>query len=144
MSSYNPISVTVLTKNSEKYLEKVLEKASRFDEIAVLDTGSEDSTFEIIKNFPKVTLYKSPFLGFGPSHNLISSLAKHDWILSLDSDEILTDALIEEILQVKLHPSCVYSFPRKNFYRGKWIKGCGWYPDRVFRLYNRNETRFTD
>lgn len=138
------ITVTILTKNSAKYLEEVIKGLHLFDEILVFDTGSSDETLKIAKSFPHVTLYERPFKGFGPTHNEASSLAKHDWILSIDSDEVMTEELAQEIRNEPLKRGVVYSCVRKNFYRGKWIKGCGWYPDRQFRLYNRLDTSFTE
>src|ERR1700733_4049105 len=138
------ISVTILVKNGQKHIEKVLTALQSFDEVALLDTGSDDQTLAIAARFANVTIHKSPFLGFGRSHNLLSSLAKHDWILSLDADEVLTKELGDEIASLKLQPGTVYSFWRKNYYRGKWIRGCGWYPDRVVRLYNKTETSFSN
>ncbi len=138
------LSVTILTKNSQKYLEEVLSALQIFDEILVCDTGSDDQTLTIAGRFPNVVIHKRPFIGFGPTHNEASSLAKHDWILSIDSDEIVTPALSNEIQALSLERGCIYSFPRHNEYRGKWIRWCGWHPDRVIRIYNRLETSFTD
>ena len=90
------------------------------------------------------SLYERPFIGFGPTHNIASSLAKHHWILSIDSDEIVTPALANEIQALTLTRGSVYSFPRHNEYRGKWIRWCGWHPDRQIRLYHRLDTQFTD
>lgn len=139
-----PISVTVLAKNSQKYLAEVISALKIFDEVLVCDTGSKDQTLEIASRFPNVSIYERPFIGFGPTHNVASSLAKHDWILSIDSDEIVTSALAEEICSLVLNKGCVYSFPRHNEYRGKWIRWCGWHPDRQIRLYNRLDTQFTE
>jgi glycosyltransferase involved in cell wall biosynthesis len=138
------ISVTVLVKNGEKYLSQVLDALCRYDEVLLLDTGSQDKTLEIAKQYPNVTIKRNAFLGFGPSHNLASSLAKHDWILSIDSDEIASKELVDEILSLKLDDHTVYAVRRKNFFRGKFIKGCGWYPDWQFRLYNKKFTSFSD
>jgi len=138
------ISVTILTKNSEKYLRDVLKALSTFDEIVILDTGSTDNTLEIAEEFSNTFIYSSEFLGFGPSHNVASTLAKNDWILSIDSDEIVTDALLKEIASISLDNKCIYSFPRLNFYRGKQIKWCGWHPERVTRLYNKTCTTFSE
>lgn len=138
------ITVTILVKNGEKYLRRVLESVQGFDEVVLLDTGSQDRTIEIAEKFPNVTIYKHDFIGFGPSHNLLSGLAKNDWILSIDADEIVTEELKNEILSLELDENNVYSFCRQNFYRGKLIKGCGWYPDRQLRLYNRTITHFSD
>lgn len=138
------ISITILTKNSEKHLEKVLASVEDFDEVLIYDTGSGDKTLEIAEKYPNAAIFEGPFEGFGKTHNQASNLCRNDWVLSLDSDEVLSPELKEEIFRLKLDPHSVYSFPRKNFYQGKWIKGCGWHPDRVVRLYHRKWTKFTD
>lgn len=138
------ISVTVLTKNSQKYLREVLSSLQKFDEVIIYDNGSSDQTLEIARSFPNVSIHKGLFLGFGPTHNLASSLARNEWILSIDSDEIVTEELAEEILKLDLDKEKVYAFSRHNEYNGKFIKWCGWYPDRQVRLYNRSVTRFSE
>jgi glycosyltransferase involved in cell wall biosynthesis len=136
------ISVTILTKNSERFLAQVLRPLQPFPEVVILDTGSTDRTLEIARTFPNVAIHQRAFEGFGPTHNVAASLARNDWILSIDSDEVMTDSLQQEILALPLDPHCAYSIWRKNYYRGRHIKGCGWYPDRVVRLYHRSVTRF--
>lgn len=138
------ISVTILTRNSEKYLRNVLEAVRGFSEVIVYDTGSTDETKAIASSFPNVVWHEGPFEGFGKTHNAASNLASNAWILSIDSDEVMTPALKKEIEALVLDEGCVYSVPRQNFYRGKWIKGCGWWPDRVVRLYHRGKTAFSD
>ncbi|MDB6081494.1 MAG: glycosyl transferase family 2 protein [Chlamydiia bacterium] len=138
------ISVTILTKNSQKHIQKILNSLHPFSEVAILDTGSQDHTMGFAKEFSNVVIHESPFIGFGPCHNLISTLAKNDWILSIDSDEIPSQELIQEILNLKLDPQCIYTISRHNSYRDKFIKGCGWYPDRVARLYNKKVTKFSE
>lgn len=138
------ISVTILTKNSEKHLQNVLAALTSFSEVVVVDTGSTDQTKAIATRFPNVVLYERSFIGFGPTHNMASSLAKNDWILSIDSDEIVTKELLLEIQSLAFDQQKVYSLWRKNFYRGRHIRGCGWYPDRVFRMYHRKVTGFSN
>ena len=53
-------------------------------------------------------------------------------------------SLFEEIHATLLIPNFAYAIARKNFYNGKWIKGCGWHPDYVTRLYHRGSTRFSE
>lgn len=139
-----PLSVTILTKNSQRYLREVLSALQIFEEIVVYDTGSTDRTLEIARHFPQVSLYEGPFIGFGPTHNQATRCAHHDWILSIDSDEVVTPALAKEIQSLTLTRGQVYSFPRHNEYRGKWIRWCGWHPDRQTRLYHRLDTQFTE
>lgn len=138
------ISVTILTKNSERHIHEVLASLRHFDEVVVYDTGSTDATLAIASHFPNVTLYQGKFIGFGPTHNKASALSKHDWILSIDSDEVPSEEMLDEIASLSLDPRTVYSFPRRNFFNGKWIRWCGWHPDRCIRLYHRAHTRFSD
>lgn len=132
------ISAAVLTKNNEKTIEACLSSIQDLPEVIILDTGSSDRTLEIAGNYPNVTIHKSPFIGFGPLKNLAAEKCSHSWILSLDADEVLTCPLPTD-----LNPECTYSFPFHNYYNGKWIKGCGWYPDRHVRLYHKSHARFS-
>ena len=93
------ITATVLTKNNEKTLRATLDSLSKFPEVILLDSGSEDQTLEIAKEYPNVKTFTTSFLGFGPMHNYATKLASHDWILSIDSDEVVTEPLVEEILK---------------------------------------------
>lgn len=141
-----PVSVTILVKNAQSTFNECLEALQNFDEIIVLDNGSTDETLSIAKNFPNVRIYQSEFIGFGALKNLAVSYAKNEWILSLDSDEILeskTLHLIESILP-SLQKHHIYALPRKNLYANEWIKACGWHPDYVWRIFNKNFTRFND
>ncbi|WP_353661216.1 glycosyltransferase family 2 protein [Hydrogenimonas sp. SS33] len=139
------VSVTILTKNSEKYLAECLDALQAFDEVLILDNGSEDATLSIAGRYRNVTIVEHPFIGFGPMKNLAAQRARNDWIFSVDSDEIVTPQLLDSIRS--LDPNArnrVYSMNRLNHYRGKPVRCCGWYPDEVARLYNRTHTRFSD
>ena len=131
------ISITILTKNSEEVLEKTLESTVAFSEVVLLDTGSTDGTLEIARKFHNVKIFNAPFQGFGKTHNVATSFASNDWVFSLDSDEVLSKELVQELLNKELDSQCVYAVRRRNFLYGKEIKGCsGWNPDWVLRLYN--------
>jgi glycosyltransferase involved in cell wall biosynthesis len=139
------ITVIVLTKNSQETLEDTLFSIRDFPEVLVYDTGSTDATLSIAKQFPNVKIVQAEFVGFGPTRNQAARLASYDWILVLDSDEILSSKLSREILNIILDPTYVYQINRHNFFNGKWIKSCGgWYPDPVIRLYHRKKTQFTN
>ena len=138
------ISATVLTKNSSRKLSATLKSLEDFAEVIVLDSGSSDNTEEIAKSFSNVKYYQSEFLGFGPMKQKASSYASHDWIMSVDSDEVLSAELLGALKGLNLGANSVYSFTRRNHYRGKWIKGCDWYPDSVIRLYNKKITNFSE
>jgi len=139
------ISVHVLTKNSEATVRQTLESLSGFAEVVVFDTGSTDGTLEIAAQFKNVKVYQGALEGFGKTHNVAASLATHDWILSIDSDEVMTQELVDEVLALELDPKTVYAVRRDNYFNGKKIRCCaGWHPDWTCRLYNRKETAFSD
>lgn len=138
------ISVTILVNNTPKHLEKVLDALKVFPEVLLYDNGASKQTLELISKYPNARVVKGIFNGFGPTHNEASACAKYDWILSIDSDEVITEKLTKEIQNTPLNPACVYSIGRHNIFNGKWIKWCGWNPDRVKRLYHRKQTRFSD
>ncbi len=138
------ISVCILAKNSESTIGKTLASVRSFPEVIVLDNGSTDTTMEIARSFPNVRVIETIFSGFGPLRNEAASHATHDWILALDTDETLSPALLTEVEGLELSADTVYSMPRDNYYNGKHIKGCGWHPDRVLRLYHRKKTRYSN
>lgn len=138
------ISVTILVKNGSRCLKEVLTALSIFDDIVLYDTGSEDATLEIAQTFPNITIYKKKFIGFGPCHNEAAKLAKHDWILSIDADEVLSESLAVEITHLKLNPNTIYAIPFFNYYNGRQIKWCGWYPEKHNRLYHKQRTAFSE
>ena len=118
-SDKSMISAIVLTKNSAKTLEATLRSLSPFADVVVYDTGSEDDTLQIARTFPYVRIEQGPFLGFGATHNEAAKRALFDWILSIDSDEVVSQQLCQEILSLSLDPRAVYQIYRRNFFNGK-------------------------
>ncbi len=138
------ISVTILTKNSSKYIKQCLEALQSFDEIIILDNGSTDDTLKIAQHYPHVKIVTHDFIGFGPLKNMALTHASNEWILSVDSDEIFSKALVDEILNLSLEKHTIYSILRDNYYGDQHIDGCGWQNDYVQRLFNKNITQFSD
>lgn len=136
------ISISMLTRNSSRFLAKALEALQSFDEIIVLDNGSTDDTLEIAARFPNVKIVEHEFIGFGPLKNMAAEAAKHDWILNIDSDEVMTAELAEELHSMRLNSNIVYTLPILNHFRGKPIRGCGWGGMRKRRLYDRRRAQF--
>lgn len=91
------ISVVILTKNEEQNIGKCLESVKWCDEIIIIDDNSLDKTVEIAKKY-KTTIYKHALNNnFSAQRNFGISKAKHNWILFVDSDEVVSDALAYEI-----------------------------------------------
>lgn len=136
----NEISVTILTRNVEHSIEACLNSLIGIaDEIIVVDSFSTDSTLEICHHYGcKITQRK--FSGFGAQRQYATSLTRYDYVLSIDSDEVLTPQLRESILELKkngLTDHRVYKVKRRNFFCGTPVKHCGWRPDHVIRLFNK-------
>ena len=140
----NGITVTMITKNASKFLAESLTALEGFDEVIVLDNGSSDDTIELAKKFANVSVYESEFIGFGPLKNLALSYTSSDWILSVDSDEILSAALVEEIANLELDTKKVYSILRDNYYKERLMHCCGWQGDFVMRLFNKSKVEFNN
>lgn len=145
-SARPPISAIILTKNSAALLRDVLNALRWCDEVVVFDTGSTDDTMEIARQLPRVSVHRmtGPFPGFGKARRQAIALARHDWILSIDSDEVVTPELAGEISRLSFDPRTVYTIPFHNYFNGRRITSCGWDPDRHERLFNRNATNFCE
>ena len=137
------LSVVILTFNSQKYLQEVLESTNFADEVIVVDSGSSDGTKQICQNFSNVKFYEQAWLGFGAQKQKGVDLAKNEWIFVLDSDEVITDELKNEIIDTLKEPKFMaYNVARLNFFFGKAIKNMGLYPDYTVRLFNKNFAGF--
>lgn len=141
--SINNISVVIIASNAEKTLSSCLESLKSFPEVIVYENNSTDDTKQIAQKFENVKLTSGEFLGFGPTKNLAVSLASYAWILSLDSDEILSQEFIDNLNHTHLESKFVYTITRTNYYKKQHIKHC-WGNDSIVRLFNKSTTKFTD
>ncbi len=134
------ISATIITCNEERKIARTIESLRCCDEILVVDSGSTDRTVEIAKQLG-ARVIESAWAGYSKQKNLAAGQAANDWILSLDADEALSEALEAEIWQLrKKGPEFdAYTMPRMAQYLGRWILHSGWYPDRKIRLYDRRK-----
>ena len=65
------------------------------------------------------------------------------WILSLDSDEVLSKEAVSTLSSKELSFNKVYSFPFHNYFNQRFIKWCGWYQDRHIRLFPKDRAKFS-
>lgn len=144
MSDAIKISATIITFNEEKKIEKCIESLLGVaDEIIVVDSFSTDGTETICARYP-VRFTKRTFEGYIAQKNYAVDQASYDYILALDADEVLSEELKASVLEVKASWKYDgYSVNRFNNYCGKWIRFCGWYPDRKIRLWDRRKARWS-
>ncbi len=140
------VSAVVIAYNDAPNMRKCLESLHWVDELVVIDSHSTDGTTDICREFtPNVFHY--PFQGFGVLRNQALTHATYDWVFSLDTDERVTQEVQEEILRLlEQGPSAqAYKIPRKNYFLGRWIKHCGWYPDyRQPQLFHKKHMRYRE
>jgi len=132
------LSVAIITFNEEKNIERCLESVLEIaDEIVIVDSFSTDNTEKIASQYP-VKFIKNSFEGHIQQKNYALNATQYQWVLSLDADESLSKEALSAIKQIKQNTSAdAYSFNRLTNYCGKWIKHCGWYPDKKIRLVNK-------
>jgi glycosyltransferase involved in cell wall biosynthesis len=137
------ISAAIITFNEERNIARVVESLRCCDEILVLDSGSNDRTVEIAGKLG-ARVVEASWQGYAAQKNTATELAAHDWVLSLDADESLSEALEAEIWQIKKTGPKFdgYTVPRLAQYLGRWILHSGWYPDRKIRLFNRAKAKW--
>jgi glycosyltransferase involved in cell wall biosynthesis len=139
------ITATIITCDEERNIARAVESLRCVDEILVVDSGSVDRTVELARNLG-ARVIEANWRGFSAQKNWAAEQASNDWILSLDADEALSEALEGEIWNLKKtgprHDA--YTMPRLARYLGRWILHSGWYPDRKVRLYHRQKASFTE
>ncbi len=137
------ITPVIIVKDAEHTIDVCLKSLEAFAEVILYINNSNDNTEKLAKEYKNVTIIHGDFLGFGATKNKASSYSKTSWILSLDADEVLSKALIEELHTLTPEPNTVYSILRTNYYKDRQIKHC-WGDDILIRLYNKTETQFVD
>jgi glycosyltransferase involved in cell wall biosynthesis len=131
------LSVVIITFNEERNIGRCLENIQDLvDEIIVVDSFSTDNTESICNGYP-VKFIKNPFGGNIKQQSFACSQASHEYILSLDADEILSEELKNNIRIVKEKgfDKDAYIMNRCTNFCGHWIKHGMWYPDKKLRLY---------
>lgn len=139
------LSVAIIAKNEEANLPRTLESVRWASEIVVVDSGSTDRTIEIASAFG-AKVFCEEWRGFGKQKNLAIEHCTSNWILSLDADEVVSEALTQEIKQLlEERPEAdAYFAPRCNLFLGRWIKHGGYYPDPKMRLFCKGAAWFEE
>ncbi len=142
---HQTLSVIIICKNEAHDIDACLASVAWADEIIVLDSGSQDDTLSIAQKYTSNIHTNADWQGFGVQKNRALALATGDWVLSIDADECVSDALRLEIQQaIKNSKHTVFNMPRSSSYCGHFIRHSGWWPDRVTRLFKRGTAKFSD
>ncbi len=144
------LTVCLLTCDSARLLREVLPPLLNVaDECIVVDSGSTDATLDICRQFG-LQVHHHAYTAHGAQMNYATALASHDWVLCMDSDEILDSEVVAAILRLKagpeIDPTCAWRLPRYWYVLGEAVRTI--YPvsspDYPVRLFNRTVAAFND
>lgn len=138
------LSVIIITKNEARNIRRCLESIKWADEIIIVDSGSQDDTLAIAREYTD-NIFETDWLGYGKQKNRALDLATKDWVLSLDADEQISPELKIKINEVLMTPKnyVAYTIKRPVVFLHKIIKyACG--ADNTVRLFKRGCAHFTD
>ena len=139
------ISVVIVCKNEEHIIGKTLQSVQAFAaEVLVYDTGSTDNTVALAKR-SGARVVQAAWDGYGRSKQKAISLAIHDWIMNLDSDEVLSEEAQKATQQLLLdNEKICYNFRFRNYLGSRALKWCEFGFDKHIRLFNRKQVFWND
>ncbi|MGN6181654.1 MAG: glycosyltransferase family 2 protein [Mucilaginibacter sp.] len=140
-----PVSVVIITKDESAIIEQCISKAKLItDDIVIVDNNSTDATPHIaMKNGCRV--YYSNWSNYGSNKNKGIGLAKYDWILSIDADEIPDIELILSLHDLPLDDQTVaYDIKYQTYFGNKRVKHGRWGRDHHVRLFNRQQIKWSE
>jgi glycosyltransferase involved in cell wall biosynthesis len=141
------ISVVILTKNEAENLPRCLDSVKFSDDVLVLDSGSTDDTCAIAQTRGARVMTR-PFDSFGRQRNYAMEAGglRHDWVLHLDADEVVTPELKSELQRIATVGATLPAFriPARMILMDTWLRHAGMYPAYQVRFGRRELLRFVD
>jgi len=136
------VSAVIITHNEAVNIRRTLGQLWWCNEIIVVDSFSTDNTVEVCRQYG-CKVFQKAFEGYGAQKQYAVSLAKNDWVLCIDADEVLTDSLVDEIRKEMVQPTAQgYLIPMRFVFMGKQFK-FGKESWRYFmRLFNKQNGNF--
>ena len=135
------LSVVIIAKNESVNLPRCLASVKDLaDEVVVVDSDSTDGTADVAASWG-ATVHQRAFTTYADQKNWAADQATQPYVLSLDADEVVGEALLAELKTWKSQasqeagPPQAWSVPRLTNYCGTWVRHGGWYPDRKIRLW---------
>lgn len=137
------LTVIIISKNEEANIRRCLESVRFADEIIVLDSGSTDNTMAIAKRYTD-HVFMTDWPGYGVQKQRALSKAKGDWVLNLDADESVSEALQQEIKKaMDMNVADAYRIPIQMFFYNQPLKYSA-SPKRHIRLFKRANASYSN
>lgn len=140
------LSVLLPTFNNAEIIRPTLESIRWVDEILVVDSFSTDTTLDICREYG-ARVIQHEYIQSANQKNWAIPQCAHDWVLQIDTDEVLEPKLRAEIETVLENPPAGvdgWRIPFKHHVLGQWVRACGLYPEYHLRLFRRDRGRFED
>lgn len=143
---HQKISALVIAYNEIGYIENCIKSVEFADEIIVVDSYSTDGTYEYLCSHPKVKVIQHPFKNFTAQKTFTLEQATNDWVIFVDSDEVITPELRQEITDTVNGPKkhVAYWFRRKFMFQQTHLRFSGWQTDKNYRLFRKSKVRFSE
>jgi (heptosyl)LPS beta-1,4-glucosyltransferase len=139
--------VAIVARDEADRIAGCIDSLGFADEVVVVvDQRSCDETLAIAQSSGCRTIARE-WMGYARQKQFAVDSCANDWVLILDADERVpepTAAAIRRLLVAPAPDDAAYNMLRKNFFHGRWIRRCGWWPDRVVRLVDKKRGRFSD
>lgn len=137
------VTAMILTYNEEQNMPRTLNALRWAHEIMVVDSGSVDDTLNIVRSHPRTRVVTRKFDSFAQQCNFGLTQVKTQWVLSIDADYELSEALVAEICGLT-PPDEVVGYRASFVYRifGRPLSGT-LYPPRTV-LYRREGAAYRD
>ena len=138
------LSALLIVKNEHQHLPEVIDRLTFADEIVVVDSFSDDGTFETLQADPRVQVSQRSFTDYASQRNHCLELAANDWVLFIDADERVPDSLAKEIQQLLKQEELAngYFIYRQFYYKRQKLRFSGLQTDKALRLFDRTKANY--
>lgn len=139
----NILQAVILTKNEEPNIKRVLDRLQWLEKIVVIDSFSTDATLDILRCYPNVEVHQRAFDTHATQWNYGLDLCDTEWILSLDADYVLNDAIAGEVkTYIQQDTIAAYNAQFEFLVFGKPLRGNNTMPRPV--LFRKSKCRYYD
>ncbi|WP_242204339.1 glycosyltransferase family 2 protein [Aestuariivivens insulae] len=136
----------MITFNEVNHIDAAIETINFADEIIVVDSFSNDGTYEKLKSYKNVKTIQRKFVNFTDQRNYILKQAKYEWVLFIDADERIPEALKKEIIEYVNTPHEIvgFMFRRLFYFKQKRIRFSGFQSDTTYRLFKKDCVKYIE
>lgn len=140
------LTAVLIARNAERTISQCVKALAFCDHVIVGENESSDRTAQLAQA-AGAEVRNVNWEGYGKTKNRLIVTVTDGWVLSIDSDEIVSPALATEIQAIVFSGQAGtdgYFVNRDSYFLGKRIKHCGWSPDWQLRLFRAGQGKFEE